>query len=59
MMTLKCQNLSLPEFTLFAEFSYVYMYFQIQLKIILYVVVEWISDKYQIFQNFCYMPILI
>ena len=57
MMTLKCQNLSLPEFTLFAEFSDVY--FQIQLKIILYVVVEWISDKYQIFQNFCYMPILI
>ena len=33
MMTLKCQNLSLPEFTLFAELV-------IQLKIILYVVVE-------------------
>ena len=57
MMTLKCQNLSIPEFTLFAEFSYVY--FLIQLKIILFVVVEWISDKYQIFQNLCYMPILI
>ena len=57
MMTVKCKNLSLPEFTLFAEFSYVY--FKIQLKIILYVVVEWISDKYQIFQNFCYTPILI
>ena len=57
MMTLKCQNLSLPELTSFAEFSYVY--FLIQLKIILYVVVEWISDKYQNFQNYCYMPILI
>ena len=32
-----------------SEFSNVY--FQIQLKIILYVLVEWISDKYQIFQN--------
>ena len=38
MMTLKCQNVSLPEFTLFAGFSYVY--FSIQLKIILYAIVE-------------------